>query len=284
MRHMPAPLHTSSPAHSRSGSAPLAMSAQRPVPPQREQVPLQSDSQHTPSVQKPDMQVEERLQPPPLAMTGSHSSVALEQKVPLAQLAAVHAPSQIVPSQVPVGQSRAAGGSQMPELLHAPPGKKRPALQRSVPHALPVGMGDQAVVLTAVLQLWQALVGFAVPEATQVPAMRHVSGSMTFMQLAKPSSQMSVVQLELSSQGEPVPRQEPVALQRSVAVQYAPSLQEVPEGERGYEHTPAVQVSVVHWSSSSQTLHIMPPMLHAEAPRPLRHAAPSQQPGQQTLL
>jgi hypothetical protein len=99
------------------------MSAQRPVAPQREQSPSQASSQHTLSTQKPEAQVAERLQPPPFAMSGSHIKVLAEQNVPIGQLAAVHAPSQMLPAQRPVGQSRIAGTSQMPALLHAPGGK-----------------------------------------------------------------------------------------------------------------------------------------------------------------
>jgi hypothetical protein len=99
------------------------MRAHRPVEPQREQSPSQASSQQTLSTQKPEAQVAERLQPPPFAMSGSQTSVLAEQNSPSGQLPAVHAPSQIVPAQRPVGQSRIAGTSQIPALLHAPGGK-----------------------------------------------------------------------------------------------------------------------------------------------------------------
>lgn len=284
MRHMPAPSHTSSPGHSRSGSAPLVTRVQTPVLPQRSQVPSHADSQHTLSVQIPETQLVPSEQAPPATTKGAHISVVGEQNSPLAQLVSVHAPSQIVPVHMPVGQSRAEGTTQMPVEEQAPAGKNRPPLQRWVPQDVPVGTGVQAVALTVASQTSQAFVGLGVPAVTHVPPMVQVPGSMVFMQEAASSSQVSVVHEAPSLQGEPVPKHEPEPSQRSVAVQNAPSLQVVPEGALGLVQTPAVHTSEVQRSSSLQLLQMAPATPQAVPARPLRQriAVASQQPGQQT--
>jgi len=115
-------------------------------------------------------------------------------------------------------------------------------------HAVPDGLGDQAVWLTAGWHDWHALAGLVAPVAKQAPAIRQPADT----------SHRSVVSLHVSQDkvhGLEPGRHTPVALHVSGPLHQRPSVQDVPSGSAGLLHAPvtALQMSVVQGRPSLQS-------------------------------
>src|SRR5690242_15108804 len=178
-------------------------------------------AEHTPAPH-----IASRSQLAPEATRGMHMPLAASQKPVAPQSESiVHALAHIVVlAQAPLGHgARPPPDVHVPVALHVGAGVSMPPAQTAVPQLIPVAI-VQPVVLVAGSQTWQALDGLRVPAMKQLPKIAQMPAAAVCEQLRVGSSHVSVVHVEPSSHGVPVPLvQWSAPSQWSPVVQYMPS-------------------------------------------------------------